>query len=73
MAGAISINVAANVRDAVRGVDNVADAVEEVSDRLHDMTKDSDQTADRLERDLRCARVSAERDHCSRREHLGQG
>lgn len=53
MAGAISINVAANVRDAVRGVDNVADAVEEVSDRLRDMTKDSDQSADRLERDFK--------------------
>lgn len=52
MAG-ISINVAANVRDAVRGVSDVGQAVEDVSDRLHDMTRDSDDTADRLERDFK--------------------
>lgn len=53
MAGGISINILSNVRAAVAGVEDVADAVEEVDDRLHDLTKTSDKSADALEADLR--------------------
>jgi len=54
MAGnAISINILSNVREAVRGVDDAADAVEEVADRLHDLTKEGDTSTDRMERNFR--------------------
>lgn len=52
MAG-ITIRILSNVREAVKGVDDVADAVEGVSDRLHDMSKDSKQSSDKMESDFR--------------------
>lgn len=61
MAGPISINILSNVREAVRGVNDVADAVEDAGDRLRDLTKDGDKTADKLEADFRSVARSADR------------
>lgn len=54
MAGqGISINILANVREAVRGADDVASAVEDINDRLHDLTKEGSTATDRMEGDFR--------------------
>lgn len=59
--GAISINLLSNVREAVRGVDDVADAVDEVTDRLHDIAAEGDASTDRMERDFRDLTRAADR------------
>lgn len=61
MAGGISINILADVREAVRGVTDVAEVVEEVGDRLHDLTKESGDTTDRMEKDFRDLSREADR------------
>ena len=53
MAGAIAINILSNVREAVRGVDNVADALEDAEGRMRDLTKEGDTASDRMEADFR--------------------
>lgn len=58
---AVNINILANVREAVRGVDDAADAVEEVGDRLHDLTKEGDTATDRMAADFRDLTKSADR------------
>ncbi len=61
MAGAISINILSNVREAVRGVDDVADALEDAEGRMHDLTKEGDTAADRMEADFRQVSQAADR------------
>jgi hypothetical protein len=56
-----SINILSNVREGVRGVEEVADAVEDVADRLHDMSKDGGNSVDRLERNFRDLSKTADR------------
>lgn len=53
MAGPISINILSNVREAVRGVDDVADTLEDAHDALRDLTKEGDSASDRLTDDFR--------------------
>lgn len=53
MAGGISINILSNVRDAVKGVDDVADALDDAHSALRDLTKEGDSAADRMEGDFR--------------------
>lgn len=61
MAGAISINILSNVREAVRGADDVADALQDAHDRLRDLTKEGDTSADRMEADFRSVSRAADR------------
>ena len=61
MAG-ISINLLSNVREAVRGVDDVADALGDAQDRLHDLTKEGDTATDRMADDFREFGRKAERE-----------
>lgn len=61
MAGAISINILSNVREAVRGVDNVADALEDAESVMHDLTKEGDKATDRMESDFRSVAKAADR------------
>jgi len=58
----ISINVLANVREAVRGVGDVADVVDELGDRLHDLSKEGGDSTDRMERDFRDLSRTADRE-----------
>lgn len=59
---AVNINILSNVREAVRGVDDVSDAVDEVSDRLHDMSKEGSSSTDRMEKDFRDLAKTADRE-----------
>lgn len=62
MAGnGISINILADVREAVRGANDVSEAMEEVADTLHDLTKESGDTTDRMERDFKDLAQEADR------------
>lgn len=61
MAGAISINILSNVREAVRGVDDVAEALEDAEGRMRDLTKQGDTATDRMESDFRSVARSADR------------
>lgn len=49
----LTINLNANVTEAVKGVSKVADSLDEVADTLHDLTRESDRTTGDLEDDLR--------------------
>lgn len=49
----ISINILADVREAVRGADNVADAMEQVADVLKEISEEGGDTTGRLEQDFR--------------------
>lgn len=61
MTGAISINVLSNVREAVRGVDDVAESLEDAEDRMRDLTKEGDKATDRMESDFRSVAKAADR------------
>ena len=61
MAGAISINILSNVREAVRGVDDVAEALEDAEGRMRDLTKEGDKATDRMESDFRSVAKAADR------------
>jgi hypothetical protein len=56
-----TINMLSNVRAAVSGVEDVADAVEDVEGRLHDLTKEGSTATDRMESDFRSVAKSADR------------
>lgn len=58
---AVNINILSNERQAVKGAENVADAFEDVSDRLHDLTKEGDKSTDRMEQDFRDLTKAADR------------
>lgn len=49
----ISINLLADVREAVRGADNVADAMDQIADVLKDISREGDRSTDRMERDFK--------------------
>lgn len=61
MAGAISINILSNTREAVKGVDDVAEALEDAEARMRDLTKEGDKSAERMESDFRSAAKAADR------------
>lgn len=48
----LTINIAANVSEAVKGMDKTAESIEEVAEAIHDLTKEGRST-DQLERDFR--------------------
>lgn len=52
---AITIDFLANERGLVRGADNAAEALEEVSDALDDVARDSQRSADKMETEYRNA------------------
>lgn len=68
----ISINVLADVRDAVRGADNVADAMEQVADVLKDIADEGGDTTDRMERDFRDLSRTADRESDQLRDKFRQ-
>lgn len=68
----ISINILADVRDAVRGTNDVSDAMEQVADRLHDITRESGDTTDRMERDFRDLSRTADREADQLRDKFRQ-
>lgn len=60
MAGAIAINILSNVREAVRGVDNVADALEDAEGRMRDLTEEGDTASARMEADFKSTATAAD-------------
>lgn len=63
MAGkGISINFLADVRQFLRGTDDVEDALEQVSDSLDDAARDGDEATEKLERSFRDLTAVAKRE-----------
>lgn len=68
----ISINILADVREAVRGAGDVADAVENVSEVLHDLTKEGGTSTDRMEQDFKDLSRTADRESDEIRQKFRQ-
>lgn len=68
----ISINLLSDVREAVRGADNTADAMEQIADVLRDIANEGGDTTDRMERDFRDLSRTADRESDQLRDKFRQ-
>ncbi|WP_395638256.1 hypothetical protein [Pseudolysinimonas sp.] len=70
---ALSLDIAANTRDAQAGIKDVAGALDQVADALDDAARDGDQSTERLEGSFRDLARAAERDGNKAGQNLADG